>query len=532
MSDPSTSAPFVVTKDLSEGYYKGLPSQPPLIATTKPGPFDAPTGLEAYSVLKELRCLGDHPLATVWDQGLAAKLCRSLTAMGVKWSCIDALRIANIGEPSGPPIIWIGVEFGTLNFEKGSGVAISCHKLIEDYGIHDYYVEIRESYVMREVGNRLLDLVPLSDPTFTARDPYTGTLGIPIATKNRPRTEGTGGFYLSAGGNDKNIYLATARHVILPVDKGNNKEYCYSNDSMPQEDVMILGTSFFDRRLEAIDYEIQEHYSAIAHAHGRMELVRGKHDPKLVKEFNKAETEAEEAEEGLEALRVLRQEISTHWMAKEKRVFGTLIWAPPITLSTEPGQYTLDLAIIKINTGILDANNYYGNAINIGKKYSRKQFMDKVYLDPTSSHSFKFPPNLLVKLTGQVPVSDLQNPPMLDANGEPCLVVIKNGAMTGTTIGRANNVSSYTRTCFVGEYMESREWPVIATDNHSGPFSSPGDSGSCVADAFSRIGGILTGGSGSTPSSDITYVTPITFIMKTLHDSRLFKRAHLNPALT
>jgi len=121
---------------------------------------------------------------------------------------------------------------------------------------------------------------------------------------------------------------------------------------------------------------------------------------------------------------------------------------------------------------------------------------------------------------------------MPDANGDPCLVVFKNGAKTGTTIGKANNVSSYTRNYFAGQYQESRKWTVIPTDKHLGAaFSTKGDSRSCVADAFSRVGGIVIGGSGATESSDVTYVTPISFIMKVqvVHDTKTFKHAHLNP---
>lgn len=49
---------------------------------------------------------------------------------------------------------------------------------------------------------------------------------------------------------------------------------------------------------------------------------------------------------------------------KEDRVLGELAWAPAIELSTKPGEYTLDLAIIKIEAGKLDADNYRGNTIN------------------------------------------------------------------------------------------------------------------------------------------------------------------------
>ncbi|CUS09500.1 unnamed protein product [Tuber aestivum] len=495
MSGSISMHPFLVDDVLSKVYYKGLPSQPPLIATTKPGPFEPPTGPEAYTIPKEL----------------------SLTAMAINWSSLDVLHITSVGELSGPPIVWIGVEFGALSFQEGSAVAINYHTVIKSYGIHDYYVEIRESRIM------FFNPVSVDHPIFTACAPYTATLGIPIAPNNRPWIEGTGGFYLSAARSDKNIYLVTARHVVLPVDYHDNKEYYRQNNRRRGEEVLVLGTGAFQKALANIDYEIRCQV-LITHAKAWIKSTQGIDDPISVIGRKEAETR-------LEGLRALHQEITSHWVAKEKRVIGQLIWAPPITLSTKPGQYTLDLAVIKINPGKLDADNYHGNTINVGTNYPHQQFMDKVYLNYTSPTSFKFPRSRLVKLEAQVPESALVNSPMVDANRDPCLVVFKNGARTGTTLGRANNVSSYTRTYFAGHYQESREWPVYPTDKYSGPFSTKGDSGSCVADAYSPIGGIITGGSGATDSCDITYVTPISFIMDLLHDTKHFKNAHLNRTL-
>jgi len=535
MSDPISTNSFVVTEALSEVYYKGLPSYPPLIATTKPAPFEHPIGPEVYGIRKELRCLGDHQLAKIWDSGVAPQLCSSLTRMGVNWSSLDAVRIANVEEPSGPAIVWIGVEIGSLSFEKGSEVANSCHSLIASHGVKDYYVEIRESEVVRQGGNRFLDPVLVSDPTLTARDPYTATLGIPISTKNRPWIEGTGGFYLSAGGNDKNIYLVTARHIVLPIDKDDNNEYYHQNNSLPGEEVivMVLGTSTFNDKLAAIDAEIRSQESDITDAKERIESVLGMEDHQSVREDQSAGRDLEVAEKGVEALMTFRHQIATHWMAMEDRVIGKLIWAPPIIYSTEPGDYTLDLAIIKIDPGRLDTNNYRGNTINIGKRYSRQEFLDK--FDPLNKNatSFKFPPSRLVKLEDQVPESALiKSGTRLDTNDDLPLVVFKNSAITGTTIGTANNVSSYTRSLFAGHYYESREWPVISNNKYPGGFSMKGDSGSCVADSYSRIGGLLTGGSGANNLFDITYVTPISFIMKVLQNTKGFKQAHLNPVLT
>ncbi|KAM5540702.1 hypothetical protein V8D89_005733 [Ganoderma adspersum] len=524
LPDLLPTSPFVVTEALSKVYYRGLPSTPPLIATTKPGPFKEPTGPGAYTVLKELpRVLGDHPLASVWDSGLADCLRHGLNTMRVNWTSIDVVRIAEVRESSGLAIVWIGVEVGALSFEEGSVVAHNCRTFIDSYDIPDYHVEIRESSAMKQAGNslRFLDPVPLSDATFAARDPYTATLGIPLAAKDTPCVEGTGGFYLSAGGDDRNIYLVTARHVVLPAGKDDNQEYERKNHSTARKDIVVLGTSGFDEKLAAIDHAIEFQNAEVIDALERMELVKDAEDLLSVREREDAERQLEKAKEGLQGLRDLRREIATGWSAKESRVFGELVWAPPITCSTEPGQYTLDLAVIKIDEGTLDANNYRGNAINIGNKYARHEFQERVRLHDTCPESFKFkyPTDRLVMLQDQVPEIDLAKPPMLDRNGDPYLIVFKNGTSTGTTIGKANNVSSYTRAFFAGQYQRQ------------------GDSGSCVADVLGRVCGILAGGCTSESNVkgslafDMAYVTPISFIMKILHGTQRFAQAHLNPTL-
>jgi hypothetical protein len=524
--DPITSTPpkFVVTETISKGYYKGLPSRPPLIATTRPGPFEVPTGPEAYFPLKHLRVLGDHPLAKVWDEGLAVDLCRGLNAMSVKWTSLDAIRIVTAGESSSPAIIWIGVDFNSLTFEEGSVIAYKCRPIVDGYGISNYHVEIRESRVRKLSGCNFLEPVPFSDPTFTAREPFTATLGIPVAAMNRS-SQGTGGFFISAGGDDPSIYLVTARHVVLPAKEGN-QPFVRKNNSQPRTDIVVLSDSGFNEKIVAIDEDIKEQQSKIIDAMERYEMVKDADDSRSVKESQAANHGLQHAREVSEGLSDLHHEIAAHWSTKTDRIFGELVWSPPITLSTKPGEFTLDFAVIKIDPGKLNRGNYRGNCINIGDKYTRYQFLGKVYSNGTSPTSFKFPPDRLAVLQGQVPEDCVFQSPMLDSNGDQCLVVFKNGAKTGVTIGKANNAASFIRCCLDGEFVESREWPVVPYDNHSGTFSEGGDSGSCVADAFGRIGGIITGGTDS-----LTYVTPISSIMKALHGDRRFKYAHLNPVL-
>ena len=62
----------------------------------------------------------------------------------------------------------------------------------------------------------------------------------------------------------------------------------------------------------------------------------------------------------------------------------------------------------------------------------------------------------------------------------------------------------------------------------SGSFSDRGDSGSVIVDGLGRIGGLLTSGTGVTPSSDITYATPISFLLRRMHDNGL-RKPNVNP---
>lgn len=91
---------------------------------------------------------------------------------------------------------------------------------------------------------------------------------------------------------------------------------------------------------------------------------------------------------------------------------------------------------------------------------------------------------------------------------------MKNGSTTGTTVGRANGLESFTR--IYDEYginHTSIEIAVMPYDK-TRKFSDAGDSGSIVLARDGRIVGIVTGGAGPTDRTDITYITPYWWIEK------------------
>lgn len=88
----------------------------------------------------------------------------------------------------------------------------------------------------------------------------------------------------------------------------------------------------------------------------------------------------------------------------------------------------------------------------------------------------------LLPVQGVVKDDELRHPTMLEANIEPCLFVIKNGAGTGVTIGRAG-MMSFVREYFPnGDHQTSKQLAIYSYGYNDRPFSASGDSGSIIVD--------------------------------------------------
>jgi len=146
---------------------------------------------------------------------------------------------------------------------------------------------------------------------------------------------------------------------------------------------------------------------------------------------------------------------------------------------------------------------------------------------PEGRSSFEYPVSGLLQVKGIVKEEEIRQPTSLDANGEECLIVIKNGKSTGVTIGRGTGIESFVRVYHdYGIKSTSTEIAIHPYNHKDGAFSAPGDSGSIVVDGLGRIVGLLTGSSGTTDSTDVTYVTPYFWveeqIKKAFPDSYLY----------
>ncbi|GJJ08866.1 hypothetical protein Clacol_003086 [Clathrus columnatus] len=508
--------------------FYGLPSNPLSIYHTGPS-WPLPTGPQAQRIPKETHPVCVHRISHVWHE-LGKKIYTYFDSIELKWTSIDPVRFAKIEEKPGSLFLWVGVLPDTLSSDHAKDVAAYCKEILVEYGFADVEIAFRESIYTRYAGPQLLDHVLYMDPTVDLRIPFTPALGLPIASKDFPYIGGTGCLYLCEGGESNRTFLLTARHVVLPPTKYSNELYCRKKYT-PRRDVIHLGSWAFQNTLEAIVNRI-DHWDTMADIYERElvdmgECVKGE-NAMTTSDRKTIQVKLAKAKASKRRISEFHCDINNTWNRESQRILGHVIYAPPISVNPSGSMFTEDWALIELNRERFDWNTFRGNVIYIGPMVEGHEFLRKMYPDAKTRANFKYPYESLMQLRDFVKYDELRHPTMLDANGEVCFPVVKNGAGTGVRFGRATEIES-----FVREYKDhaihstSMEIAIYSYSYDDGAFSSPGDSGSVVADANHRIVGMITGGAGQADRTDVTYLSPYDFLNERI--KKAFPHSYLFP---
>ncbi|KAI0244915.1 hypothetical protein BJV78DRAFT_1144064, partial [Lactifluus subvellereus] len=497
-------------------YYTSLPSRPVLVARTK-----APTSPKAYLRAKELCTIGNHALKEVWEDKLSLQLHAILDSMKVRWSSTNIIHIGITGESSTPIILWVGMMPTSLSRDDGIIVASKCWDLLEEYNITDVNIEICESVVTCLSSPRLLKPAKSFDPTIDVCECLTMTVGLPICAQNTPWAKGTGSLFINKGRNTERLLLLTTHHVVFTPNKSKNWLFKYKKG--PHDNVMLFGDAAFNKYLESIQAEIETKAIIINLCKRFIKAIEGKDDAAEVRECQKFEIELNKVNKVIGALNTFYQDVSTCWATPESHVLGHIILSPPINVDVGNKGYTEDWALIEVDASKVDGGNFNGNAIDLRTDIPPIRLTRKMYPNPWNAHSFTYPANHLLRLKGTIQDNEMHNPTALDQNGEPCLPIIMHGSTSSLSIGHANNIMSYAQEYYDDSTDTLKEWAILSYNSKSSAFLSKGDSGSVIADGLGRIGSILTGGTGIMDSLDITYATPITFVLKRMQENGIRK---------
>ncbi|KAF8346380.1 hypothetical protein F5887DRAFT_1073567 [Amanita rubescens] len=491
--------------------FYGFPSFPISIYRTG-DEWRVPKGPQAQRVPREARPICNHPIQAVW-RTLGEQVYTYLDSLGVLWSTIDPVCFAEEEGEVSPLYLWVGVNPRSLSLEVAKIAAIGCKKILTAAQFPDIEIAFRESVFTWSASPQLVNHVLSIDPTADIRSPFTGALGIQIAPQKTPYIEGTGALYLCEGGQSNRIFLLTVRHVPLPLSIHRNELYEHKR-GLPRHKVLILGSKAYSDALEDMMVKIGDEIGFVDYCKQELaalgEVVEGEHA--TVAEARKViKDNLVNAEETITGVDAFHSDITKHWGIASQRVLGHVIYAPPISVSNGPRQFTEDWALIELIHDKINLDSFKGNVIYLGNKISPSEFVHKMHPHPEGRSSFEYPVDGLLQVKGIITEEEIHQPTSLDENEEECLIVIKNGRSTGVTIGRGTSIESFVRVHHdYGIKSTSMEIAIYSYSHKDGPFSAPGDSGSIVVDGKGRIVGlpVLNGGSGKIDSTDVSYVTP------------------------
>ncbi|KAF9048851.1 hypothetical protein BJ165DRAFT_1343224 [Panaeolus papilionaceus] len=514
--------------------FYGMPSNPPCVYKSGPA-WREGTGPEAYPIARSMRPVYDHPIAEQWED-IGESIYALLDSQNVRWTSMDPVGFAEEGveKPFCSLLIWIGVYPKSLSYDAAVAAAEAIKKILTQAGFPEIEVAFRESVVTRSVarGPKLLPF-DTRDP-ITIHEvvkPFTPTLGLSIATLNMPYYEGTGALYFCVSSTNKRTVLLTAAHIAHPPasaeidisDRHNRKA----------EKIIALGSGGFAKAIMGI-------LGAVGNLARSMDIWNDaiatkfpkpaegeEEDEEITKERQKYLDLVDKAKKKIEKLDKLYCNIARFRVIPEQRIIGSVLHVEPITVSDGPHKFTRDWALVELDPEMIDWDSFEGNKVYIGGNLSQEDFCAIMFPRPEDRADCIYPCDGLLQANGIVKDEDMRSPQQLDADGEKCLHVVKNGLATGTTVGRVNGLHSFTRVRTESGINEtSLEVAVLPFNNKRGAFSAPGDSGAIVLERGGGIVGMITSGSGTTEDVDITYVTPYWWldeqIEKVLPDCYLY----------
>ncbi|EIW51600.1 uncharacterized protein TRAVEDRAFT_54355 [Trametes versicolor FP-101664 SS1] len=456
------------------------------------------TGPESQRIIREARAVHGHPMQATWP-ALGEGVYKLLDDKMVRWTSIDPLAFAEAGKGTfSPLLIWIGVEPTSLTFELANTAAEAVTFLLAEAGFSGIEIGFRESVVTRSTaGPKMLSFDLFSDSVPEFRKPFTPALGLAIAPLKTPHYEGTGALYLRESNDSKRVFLLTCAHVARPPPVSFDTGLARKTTSHPREGVIALGDSGYTSALKMMMGAIGD-------------LNRS------IKDWGVVLRRLGEPQEGESPVKIQRRhEHLDLWTIPDQRLIGEVVHVEPIQADVPHHGFTKDWALIALHNDKFDWSTFMGNKVYVGGNLSSLEYGKIMFPHTEDQANYGYPEDGLLRAFGVVQPDEIHNPQHLDSNGEPCLLVVKNGLTTGTTIGRVTGMDSFTRVYKENDIDQtSREIAVLPYGNTNGPFSAPGDSGSIVLDRNGRILGMLTGGAGTTNRTDVTYLTPYWFIEK------------------
>ncbi|KAF5327158.1 hypothetical protein D9619_004893 [Psilocybe cf. subviscida] len=399
-------------------------------------------GPSGWKTIRLPRPVGRHPIAGTW-KSIKANTETRLDELHVWWTGIDPLAFANEGD-----------------LRPFSSAAIK--EILTQAGFASVENAFVEGFVVPHIWSAPLDLDSPKD-VLKLEAPFSTVLGAPIAPLSHPYLRGSVGLVLSLPG--AGTALLTCSHVARPPVSASES---VPNDSQGPKEYIVLDNKSYDASITAMTDFIDNTNASIVAWIKRRDHTQ---DPTAKAEYFTLMTTAQRKINHVEALKV---NVVEFYSKPEQRVVGSLLHAENVA------SYLNDWALIKVDgDGI--GPDFVGNKLFLGHRKKCQQRYKLLFPEVTKTK--QHPEDGYLKATDVVPLNDFEDPPHTDQHGDSCLIVVKNGASSGITIGRANSLESSTR-IYGNTHDDTHTSHEFAVISEKGAFSKPGASPVTQAQLF------------------------------------------------
>ncbi|ETW75104.1 hypothetical protein HETIRDRAFT_481777 [Heterobasidion irregulare TC 32-1] len=528
-SDATAAAPYTVSDWERTTYYNGIsPDHPELLYRSDllENPFPTPTGRHPHLPTKTVYGVFKTPLNAVWDT-VAPQIREFLKSRKLCYSAIQTARFVTHGEDAkdtlGPIVIWIATHPTTTTAENAHDASPYILALLKANGVEGAVVEWYEGAVEKLSGPHLLRITDNTNPTHYVRRFLTAALGMPIVAAEGEATDAQGSATLffhenkdKHGNPSTKLFGISTCHVLR---EATTTTYEFRGAGAPLRHVRLAGFHRFQRGLDEIKACIGG-YGTDADLLAR-EAVELEAKPKSEDPEEEAEDEAAgkakrdelvKLKKNIDVLEAFYKDINSQWGDLARRNIGHVDWAPKISVDVQGRNYTKDIGTFEVDAAKFKAQ-FKGNVVDLGGKFTPQQLTDMFYPQSAGRTAFKFPTNRQLRINGCLTRELLGVPDCFDSNGEPCLIVMKDGNTTDLTVGRYAGLEAYLCDNFG---VESIELAIYNYDKQSGPFSAKGDSGSLIFDGEGHMVGVLHSGMPKGGSNHVTYATPAWWAIEQL----------------
>ncbi|KAG8742377.1 hypothetical protein FRC10_001599 [Ceratobasidium sp. 414] len=528
-SDATAVAPYAPSGWERTTYYNGISPDPPELlyrSDLLENPIPIPKGRHPHLPTKTAHGVFNTPLNAVWDT-VGPQILECLKARKIRYSAINTARFVTHGEDGeatrGPVVIWIATHPTSTTAENAHDASLDILALLKANGVEGVVVEWYEGVVERLSGSPLLRVTDDINSAHCVRRFLTAALGMPIVTAEREAADAQGSVTLffhenkeKCGAPSTKVFGVSNCHVLR---KDTTVEHEFKGAGVPPQHVRLAGFCRFQRGLDEIKAFVAN-YRSDADLLAR-EIVEFEAKPKSEDPDEAAEDEAAveakreklaEVRKDIGVLEAFYKDTNSQWSDIARRNIGHVDWAPKISVDVQGRKYTKDIGTFEVDAARFKAQ-FKGNVVHLGDKFTPRQLTKMFYPQSAGRTVFKFPTNRQLRINGCVTRELLAVPDCFDNNGEPCLVVMKDGNTTDLTVGRYAGLEAYL--CDdLG--VESIELAIYNYDGQSGPFSAKGDSGSLIFDGGGHMVGILHSGMPKGGSNHVTYATPAWWAIEQL----------------